>query len=148
MEFVTVVPGMAGRFRDMLEDGAAQADVDDLHPLADAKDRALPFEKKLQGLELRDIQFDVDIPGALVFLSEESRGNIAAPRQQQAVERRQALNVHTGQALGAHLPQGVFIVGGVFCPAYDGDFYRVGSWLHNTFPFLLLTIASFNRFLL
>lgn len=47
MQFVALFPCMACRFADMLGDGAAEADVDDLHTFTDTENRAFPFNEEV-----------------------------------------------------------------------------------------------------
>ena len=50
MSFVAVIPCVPWGFFNMLYNGAAEKNIDDLHSLADAKDGAFLFDKNIQSL--------------------------------------------------------------------------------------------------
>ncbi len=94
MYFIIPIPGMPGGFRDMLQDVSPEKNIDNLHSLTDAQYGLFPFYKMLQGLQLYDIQFRIDIFGAMVFLAEKCRRNISAAGQQEAMEIGKATGIH------------------------------------------------------
>ena len=80
---IRAVPLVGSGSGDMLDDGAAEGDVDDLHPLTDAEDRPAAAHKGFQRLHLQNIQFCVYAAGAAVCLAEEGGRDVAAAGQQQ-----------------------------------------------------------------
>lgn len=127
MQFIAVVPCMVSGFFDMLGNGAAETDIDDLHTFADTEYRAFPLNEEFQCLKLGDVQFDINIFGTLVFLSEKGGSDIATAWEQKTVEFCQTACIHGSQAVGMHGAQGIFIVDGIFASPHDGDFYRMGN---------------------
>ena len=71
--------------RHILQNGAAEGDIDDLHALADADDGDPGSYGRVESLKLQNVQFGVNCTGTFVFFSEESRIDIAAARQDQGV---------------------------------------------------------------
>ena len=69
---------VGGGSRKMLFHAAAEKNVNKLHALANAKNRFLMPDEQIQRLNLKDIQFRIDISGTFIFLSEKSGRNIAA----------------------------------------------------------------------
>ena len=122
MQFIAVIPCVAAGFFDMLDDSAAQADIDNLHSFTDAKHRTFPLEEKVQCLKLENIQFHINVFGTLVILPEKGWRDVAASRQQKPVKCSQAFGIQSGKKNSAHGTQGIFVVTGVFASSQDGDF--------------------------
>ncbi len=69
----------------MLYDGSAEKYIYNLHPLTDAENRFFVAQGLFQGLELNNIQFGINVSGAIVFLPEKCRCDIPAAGQDKAV---------------------------------------------------------------
>lgn len=87
MGLVLAGPAVKGGGRQILDQAAAEIDIEDLHAAADAKDRFSGFEEGVKQGKLRFIQRAVDAGGALILLPEPGRVDIAAAGQQKPVIR-------------------------------------------------------------
>ncbi len=76
-------PFMAVGGIDMLFDGSPKMYIDDLKALADAQHGLFLFYKEGERLELQDIQFRINLAGAMVCLAEECGGDITAAGKEQ-----------------------------------------------------------------
>ena len=65
-------------FGQVLDDGPAEVDVDDLEPFADAENGFSRLDESLEGPKLKTVQLFVYVTGALVRGSEQGRGNVPA----------------------------------------------------------------------
>ena len=66
---------------DMLRDIAAEMDVDELEPFADAEHGLFLCRETGKDIELQDIKLCVDAAGAMVGLPEKGGSNVAASRE-------------------------------------------------------------------
>lgn len=102
VQLVAVFPCVSGRFFDVLGNRSSKIDVDDLHSFANSKNRFFRFVKDIQRLKLDDIQFDVDISGAVVFLPEKCRSDIPAAGKQEGIHIGELSKVHSRQMADIH----------------------------------------------
>ena len=72
--------------RQVLNDAASQADVDQLHALADAEYGKLFFQERAQEEKLKPVQSGIDGAGALIFLMKKNRINISASGKNEGIE--------------------------------------------------------------
>ncbi len=68
----------------ILQNGSAKRHVDQLHAFADAEDGLVLPDAELQRLKLENIQFCVNMIGAIIFFSEESGRDISAAGQKES----------------------------------------------------------------
>ena len=78
--------GSSQRMRQILDKGSPQGNIDYLHALTDAKNGFLHFIKGRKQSQLLAVQGDIRRIAASVFLGKESRMDISASGQQEAVE--------------------------------------------------------------
>ena len=69
----------------VLNKGTPQSNVDYLHPFTDAQQRKLVAVAEIYRLNLKNIQFGINIIGTFVEFAEKSRSNIAAARQNHSI---------------------------------------------------------------
>lgn len=108
-------------FLHVLDDGAAEKNIDNLHALADAEYRFTASQCLFHGFKLNNIQLCVYVFGTVIFLPEKSRRNVAAARQKHAAA---GVNLTWGKGGKAGNPQTgkrSFIVFGVLRAPDDGD---------------------------
>ena len=88
MSLVFFLPGVgsAQRFGQILEKSSPQGNVNELHTLADAKDGFFCLTEGIKHRQLKLIQGQIYVSGALICLAEKTGVDIAAPRQQKAVK--------------------------------------------------------------
>lgn len=129
MHFIAIFPSMPWRLFDMLYNGAAKINVDDLHSFANTQNRTFPFYKKLQRLKLDDVQLGVDVLGTLIFLSEKCGCNISPSGEQKGVVIEKRSRIHGGYKIDFHRMKGFFVIRGVFGPSDDGDFRGEGAMI-------------------
>lgn len=125
MELIAAVEAVAVCRGKILNQAAAEADVDDLQPPADAEDRFFGLQEAEKKPELQPVQLRVDRPGALIFLTEPGRVDVAAARQKQPVIGRQVRRVKRGIKIGAAERESVFVVGGILRDTGDKDFHSL-----------------------
>ena len=78
---ITAGTKMQGGCGHILNNGAPEGDVDQLHAFADAKNRSAVSDAKFQRLELENVEFGVDVSGTSAALAEEPGCDIAASGQ-------------------------------------------------------------------
>lgn len=112
----------------VLDDGAAERDIDELHPLADAEDGDAGAQAQLQRLELQDIQLGVDVHGAAIAFPEKGGRDIAAARQQEPVAGNHLAGVQRRQGRVAVIAQEADVVIGRAGASEDSNTFERG---HN-----------------
>lgn len=71
--------------RQVLYNGAAESDIDDLHTLADAKyGHGLP-DGVIKSLQLQNIKLGINVAGTGIVFSEKGRSDITAAGEKQTV---------------------------------------------------------------
>lgn len=85
MVLVAVSVFVQSRRREILYDCAAEADIDDLHTLADAENGKPAADTQLKRLQLQDVKLRVNGAGAVVAFSEKGGSNVASAGQDQCV---------------------------------------------------------------
>lgn len=93
MELVFSVPLMGCCVFNMLTNGTAKMNINDLHSFTDAEYGSVPFDEEIQSLKLEDIQFGINLPGAVLLLSEKGRSNVPAAGKQQSAAVRTLFRV-------------------------------------------------------
>lgn len=106
---------------DMLRDVAAEVDVDELEPFADAEHGLFLRRETGKDLKLQDIQFCVDVAGAVVGLTEKGGRDVAAAGEQKVCGIVRLDGIHADKAGNAHPSYDIFIVSGVL--GTTGDQY-------------------------
>ncbi len=106
---------------DMLRDVAAEMDVDELEPFADAENGLFLCRETGKDLKLQDIQFCVDVAGAVVGLTEKGGCDVAAAGEQKVCGIVRLGGIHADKAGNAHPSYNIFIVSGVL--GTTGDQY-------------------------
>lgn len=106
---------------DMLRDVAAEMDVDELEPFADAEYGLFLRRETGEDVELQDIKFCVNVVGAVVGLTEKGRRDVAAAWEKKMRGVVRLTGIQTDRAGNAHPSYCVFIVSGVF--GTTGDQY-------------------------
>lgn len=106
---------------DMLRDVTAEMDVDELEPFADAENGLFLCRETGKDLKLQDIQFCVDVAGAVVGLTEKGRRDVAAAGEQKMCGVVRPSGIHADRAGNAHPFYDIFIVSGVL--GTTGDQY-------------------------
>ena len=89
MVLVTILIAVDRGIGHILQNRSAEGNINDLHAFADAKNREMKPQTDINGLELQDIQFRVNIAGTHVALSEKGGRDIASPGQYQPIAFRQ-----------------------------------------------------------
>lgn len=84
MKLVPVLILMNRSFFHMLNDGAAEKNINNLHTFADSKYRLMIAQSLFHGFKLDNVQFCVYIFRAVIFLPEKSGRNVAAAWQKHA----------------------------------------------------------------
>ena len=123
-DIVQLVAGrllMEGGGGDMLRDRAAQMYVDELHPFADPQHGLLLLQKKGERLDLQNIQFGVDLAGAVVLLPEKGGRDVAAAGQDQMRRLIRFLDVQRRKTGNLRHTDCVFIIVGIFGTSNNGD---------------------------
>ncbi|MDY6103600.1 MAG: hypothetical protein SPI28_03620 [Acetatifactor sp.] len=69
----------------MLNDISAKCHIDDLHPFADTEYGDAFPEGMLQGIQLKNIQSGINIPGTIDMLAEKGGSNVTTSRKQKTV---------------------------------------------------------------
>lgn len=106
---------------DVLRDVAAEIHIDELKALADTEHGLFFRRKKGERLKLQNIQFRVDVEGAVIALPEKSGCDIAAARQEQMGGVLGSFGIQSGVMGDAQSAQNVFVVCGIRCAAKNGD---------------------------
>jgi len=78
---ITAGTKMQGGCGHILNNGASEGDVDQLHTFADAKNRSVVSDAKFQRLKLQNVEFGVDVSGTSAAFTEESGRDITASGQ-------------------------------------------------------------------
>ena len=81
----------------ILNDAAAQSHIDDLHSFTDAENGNAVLDSVFQSLKLQDIQFGVDIAGAVIPLAEECGGDVAPAGKKKPLTGGQVTDGEAGQ---------------------------------------------------
>lgn len=105
----------------VLDDGAAEKNIDNLHALADTEYRLTAAQCLFHGFKLNDIQLCVYIFGAVIFLPEKSRRNVAAARQKHAAAGVNPVRRKCGNTGNSQTGKRSLIVSSVLRPPDDGD---------------------------
>lgn len=85
MVLVAVNVFVQSRRGEILYDCAAEADINDLHTLADAENGKPVADTQFKRLQLQDVKLCVNGAGAAIALAEKSGSNIAPAGQDQRV---------------------------------------------------------------
>lgn len=121
MELVPVLILVECGFFHVLDDGSAKKNIDNLHTLADTKYRLMIAQSLLHGFKLDDIQFCVYVSGAVIFLPEKSRRNVAAAGQEHAAAGVNPVWGKGGKTGNPQTGKGSLIIAGVLCASDDGN---------------------------
>ena len=98
--------------RKILDDISAEADIDDLCTLADAKNRLSFLCKSPAQRKLRHIKLMIDVPRSVHFLMKENRINVITARQNQCVVFLDTLRNFAGvDTFRAEVRHGLDVVG-------------------------------------
>ena len=103
---ILMIPG-SGK---ILNDCAAEENIDDLHSLTDAQNRFPGTDEEGEDRKLLPVQNAVNIPAALIGFSEKRRIDVAASGKQERVTAGGLFGVQTDQRIRAQLYQRVQIV--------------------------------------
>lgn len=106
---------------DMLRDVAAEMDVDELEPFADAEYGLFLRRETGEDVELQDIKFCVNVAGAVVGLTEKGGRDVAAAGEQKVCGIVRPGGLHADKAGNAHPSYDIFIISGVL--GTTGDQY-------------------------
>ncbi len=117
-----LVQGVGG---EILDDAAAEKDIDNLHSLADTQNRAAGSYKGVQHGKLLSVQHRVDYTGAVIRLPEQDRINIPAAWKKQGVKGTGLGYVGKGGAGGPQLCEGVMVIVRIAGKAGDRYFFHV-----------------------
>ena len=118
---------------NVLCDVAAEVDIDELKPFADAEHGLFLFHKTGEELELQDVELSVHIAGTVVRLSEEGGRNVAAAGEKQMGGVVCGFGVQEGVMGDGQPLQRFFIVFGILTAAGDDN---GGKRRHRTYSFL------------
>lgn len=121
MKLVPVLILMKCSFFHVLNDGAAEKNIDNLHPFADSEYRLMIAQSLFHGFKLDNVQFCVYIFRAVIFLPEKSGCNIAAARQKHAAAGGNPAWGKGGKTGNSQTGKGSFIVSGVLCASDNGN---------------------------
>lgn len=119
MELIAANPFMRIGGGDVLCDVAAEMNVDELKPFADAQHGLFLFDKTGEKLELQNVELGVHITGTLIRLSEKGGGDIAAAGEEQMGGMVCGFRKQEGVVGNAQFLQRFFIVLGIFTAACD-----------------------------
>lgn len=121
MELIAANPFMRIGGIDMLRDVAAEMDVDELEPFADAEYGLFLRRETGEDVELQDIKFCVNVAGAVVGLTEKGGRDVAAAGEQKVCGIVRPGGLHADKAGNAHPSYDIFIISGVL--GTTGDQY-------------------------
>lgn len=102
---------------DVLCDVAAEMDVNDLKPFADAKHGLFLCHKTGEKLKLQNVQFRIHVSGTVIRLAEKGGRYIAAAGEKQMSGLIRGLGMEGGMAGDAQTFQGFFVVFCIFTAA-------------------------------
>ncbi len=108
----------------ILADIPAEKDIDQLHALADAKNRFLVENEFPQNGELQPVKSRVNDPRAAVQLAEEPGVNIAAARKNKPVVEAYVRHMQGDGGTCAQSLKGGFVVGGLFRITGNKNFFQ------------------------
>ena len=106
---------------DVLRDVAAEVHIDDLKALADTEHGLFFRYKKREGLKLQNVQFGIDVEGAVVVLAEEGGRDVAAARQEQMGGSTGGFGIQSSVIGDAKSAQDVFVIFSIRGAAQNGD---------------------------
>lgn len=106
---------------NVLRDVTAEIHIDDLEALADTEHGLFLRSKTGERLKLQNVQFGVDVAGAVIVLSEEGWRDIAAARQEKMSGGPGGLRVQSSAIGDAQPAQDIFVVFGIRGAAQNGD---------------------------
>ena len=102
---------------DVLCDVAAEMDVDELKPFADAKHGLFLCHKTGEKLKLQNVKLGVHVSGAVICLAKKGRGNVAAAGEEQVGGLICGIGMKRGVAGDTQPVQRFFIVFCIFTAA-------------------------------
>ena len=108
----------------ILADVPAEKDIDQLHALADAKNRFLVENEFPQNGELQPVKSRINDPRAAVQLAEEPGVNIAAARKNKPVVEAYVRHMQGDSGTCAQSSKGGFVVGGLFRITGNENFFQ------------------------
>lgn len=108
----------------ILADVPAEKDIDQLHALADAKNRFLVENEFPQNGELQPVKSRINDPRAAVQLAEEPGVNIAAARKNKPIVEAYVRHMQGDSGTCAQSSKGGFVVGGLFRITGNENFFQ------------------------
>lgn len=124
VELIAADPFMGAGGVDVLCDVAAEMNIDELKPFADAEHGLFLFDKAGEKLELQDVELGIHISGTVIRLAEKGRRNIAAAGEEQMGGMVCRFRKQKGMIWDAQFFQHLLVVLGIFtatCDDYGGE---------------------------
>ncbi len=115
---------MQGIGGEILDDAAAEIDIDNLHSFADAQNRPAGFYKGIQHRKLLSVQHRIDNTGAVVRFPEQDGIDVPAAWQKQGVKGIGLGYVGEGGAGGPQSCEGVMVIIRIAGKAGDRYFFH------------------------
>lgn len=151
VELVAADPFMRIGGVDVLCDVAAEMNIDELKPFADAEHGLFLFHEAGEKLKLQNVELRVHISGTVIFLTEKGGGDVAAAGKEQMGGMIRGLRQQEGMVGDAHSFQYFLVVLRIFIVAGDDNRgerrHRADSFLVALFYHMQGEKIGLNNFL-